>query len=75
MNLAIIISCAPSESLGSNVNELNMPVSKVVIYKIHTKNVHIFEVKTILRVNFSSTYKQDIEQLRSVLKEITLIRL
>ena len=39
-----------------------MAVSKVVIYEIHAKNLHIFGIKAILRDVFLSTYKQDIEQ-------------
>ena len=43
-----------------------MAVSKVDIYKIHAKNLHIFGIKAILRMYFLSTYKQDIEQFLSV---------
>ena len=42
----IIIPCAPFESLGSNANKY---VSKVDIYKIHPKNLHISRIKAILR--------------------------
>ena len=41
-----------------------MAVSKVDIYKIHAKNLHISGIKAILRdvLILLSTYKQDIEQ-------------
>ena len=44
-----------------------MADSKVDIYKIHAKNIHIFEIKAILRdVFFKYLHKQDIEQFLSV---------
>ena len=42
---------------------MNMAVSKVDIYKIHAKNLHIFGIKAqFLGMYFLGTHKQDIEQ-------------